>query len=273
MLLDHLTNHQLRHLPLVAVVRKVEEFHAIAVLPIAAVIPIPVPRKEFYRLLHQVLEPLRTAGGIREVPAVDATFLESNFLEAIRRIQAAQADALLTITDRGHIGQVYFREGRMVRASFRALEGVVALRKLAGLVQGVININYTSVKEKGDLESEFPLLLAELENQIDEQKKLIRRLSASSDNFITNPQRKDIDFPKNSISSQILELCKNGSDIYNLLAVMNQDNLEILKTIQELVKKEVLIAQKELKTGDHSPGRKKEFTTNDPFFGESFYQK
>lgn len=246
-LLEHLSNHQLRHLPLIAVVRKVEEFHAIAVLPVASVIPIPIPRKEFYRLLHQVLEPLRQASGNREVPAADEVFLESSFMEAIRRIQAAQADALLTITDRGHIGRVYFREGRIVRASFRALEGVAALRKLAGLVQAAININYTTVKEKGDLESEFPLLLAELENQISEQKKLIHQLSTAADSFLTNPQLKEIDFPKNAIAEQILELCKDGSDIHNLLAVMNQDNLEILKMVREMVKKEALISQKGIK--------------------------
>lgn len=246
-LLEHLSNHQLRHLPLIAVVRKVEEFHAIAVLPVASVIPIPIPRKEFYRLLHQVLEPLRRVSEVREIPPADEVFLESSFMEAIRRIQAAQADALLTITHRGHIGRVYFREGRIVRASFRALEGVAALRKLAGLVHSAININYTSVKEKGDLESEFPLLLAELENQISEQKKLIHQLSIAADSFQTNSQLKEIDFPKNTISEQILQLCEDGSDIHNLLAVMNQDNLEILKTVQELMKKEALIAQKGIK--------------------------
>lgn len=247
-LLEHLSNHQLRHLPLIAVVRKVEEFHAMAFLPIASVIPIPIPRKEFYRLLHQVLEPLRQASGNREVPAPNEVFLESSFMEAIRRIQAAKADALLTITDRGHMGRVYFREGRIVRASFRALEGVDALRKLAGLVHAAININYTTVKEKGDLESEFPLLLTELENQISEQKKIIHQLSTVADCFQTNSRLKEIDFPKNAISEQILELCKGGSDIHNLLVVMNQDNLEIVKMVQELVKKEALIARKGIKS-------------------------
>jgi hypothetical protein len=247
-LFQHLENHQLKHLPVIAVVRKADEFHAVSTLPVAGIIPIPLPKIEFYRLLYQVLDPLRKASGLTEIPVTDGTYLDSSFIEAIRRIQAAQADALLAVTDRGHIGQVYFRQGRIVRASFRALEGIAALRKLAGLIQAEVKIHFTEVKEEGDLETENLLLLPELENQLAEQNKMIRLLSVSQDRYHTNPNLESLDYQKNEISSQILELCREGGDLPDLLAVMNQDNLEILRTVQELSAKEALLTGKELPT-------------------------
>jgi len=245
-LFQHLENRQLQHLPVIAVVRKADEFPAVSALPVAGIIPIPLPKIEFYRLLYQVLDPLRKASGLTEIPVTDGTFLDSSFIEAIRRTQAAQTDALLAVTDRGHIGQVYFRQGRIVRASFRALEGIAALRKLAGLIQADVKIHFTEVKEEGNPETENQFLLPELESQLAEQLKMIRLLSTSQDRYYTHPNLKSLDYPKNEISSQILELCREGSDLHDLLAVMNQDNLEILRMVQELSTKEALLPGKEL---------------------------
>jgi hypothetical protein len=257
-LFQHLENHQLKHLPVIVVVRNADDFHSVSALPVAGIIPIPLPKVEFYRLLYQVLDPLRKASGLTEIPVTDGTYLDSSFIEAIRRIQAAQANALLSVTDRGHIGQVYFRQGRIVRASFRALEGIAALKKLAGLIQAEVKIHFTEVKDEGDLETENPHLLADVENQLTEQRKMIRLLSASREHYHTNPNLKSLDYPKNEIASQILELCREGSDLPDLLAVLNQDNLEILRTVQELSTKEALLTGKELPASvvTHQPGRK-----------------
>ena len=245
-LFQHLENHQLKHLPVIAVVRKAEEFHYIAALPVAGVISIPIPKMEFYRLIYQVLEPLRKASGFTPIPASDGAFLDSSFIEAIRRIQVAQADALLTVTERGHIGRVYFHQGRIVRASLRALEGMEALRKLAGLIRAEVKVHFTKVTEKGDLETENPLILPELKNQTTEQKKLIRLFSASHDRYRTNPELENLEYSKNELSVQILKLCQESSDLYELLAVMNQDNLEILRTVNQLLEKKALLTAKEM---------------------------
>ena len=245
-LFQHLETHQLKHLPVMAVVRKAEEFHYIAALPVASVIPIPIPKLEFYRLLYQVLEPLRKASGITELPVSESAYLDSSFIEAIRRIQVAQADALLTVTEHGHIGRIYFRQGRIVRASLRALEGMEALRKMAGLIRADVMVHFTKVTEKGDLETENPLLLPELEKQTADQKKLIRLLSAPQSRYRINPELDNLEYPKNDITLQILKLCREGSELHELLAVMNQDNLEILQLVQELFNKGALLAAKEI---------------------------
>jgi hypothetical protein len=230
----------------IAVVQKAEEFHSISALPVAGVIPIPIPKIEFYRLLYQVLEPLRKVTGFTEVPVADGALLDSSLIQAIRRVQVVQADALLTITERGHIGRIYFCRGRVVRASLRALEGMEALRKMAGLNQADVEIHFTEVKEKGDLETENPLLLPELQKQTADQEILIRVISASHYRFRVNPELESLDYPRNDITNQILKLCQESSDLYELLAVMNQDNIEILHSVQELINKGILLAAEEL---------------------------
>jgi chromosome condensin MukBEF ATPase and DNA-binding subunit MukB len=161
------------------------------------------------------------------------------------------------VTERGHIGRIYFRQGRIVRASLRALEGMQALRKMAGLSRADVKVHFTEVKEKGDLETENPLLLPELEKQTSDQKKLIRLLSTSQLRYRTNPDLDNLDYPKTDITLQILKLCQEGSELHELLAVMNQDNMEILQLVQELFNKGALLAAEKVPEGMEQKQEKK----------------
>ncbi len=58
-LIKGLEKNQLDHIPVIPMVRQPHIFHELSSLPLAGIMPLPIPKKEFYIMLHQVLDSLR----------------------------------------------------------------------------------------------------------------------------------------------------------------------------------------------------------------------
>ncbi len=242
-LLDLLRKHQQDYLPVIPVVRNHEDFHAVSTLAIANVIQIPLPRKEFFSILNTVLD-AKHAGDMAAspFPPLEESIEKTSLLEALDISHNNENNALISINAAGHIGRVYIRKGQIVRANFRALEGMDALRKLVILQNIDLTIHYTEVDEEDLLGIETGEILSELTSYSQELHTLMKKLDSGGETYRTSENIDPDSYRKDKMKRTILSLCRDSETIFNTFAVMNQENLQILKSMQELLDKGALIS-------------------------------
>jgi hypothetical protein len=237
-----LRKNNLEYLPHIAIVRKAQFFHELLNSRCLNVIQIPIPKKEFLYILDQSLQLIHTPahGEPTEIKVEDTD--NSNLIKSLDRLSQNRESALITVTESGHGGRIYLSNGRIVRATFRALEGVDALKKMVGLIDADMTIHLTAVEEERTIHDNTAMLLANLRNVFLEQQKSLEDLPPLNVKLKVQDSESVKIFRSGDIKRQIVELCVDEQTIYQLLMIMNQDNQEILKNTRELIQKEILIS-------------------------------
>jgi hypothetical protein len=232
----------LEYLPHISVVRKAQFFHELMNSRCLNVIQIPLPRQEFFNILDQNLQLIHTPAQVKSVEVGDKDTEASNLINSLDRLSQNRESALISVTESGHGGRIYLKEGRIVRANFRALEGIDALKKMVGLIEADLTIHLTTVEEKREVHENTALLLANLKNSYSEQQRSLQDLPPLKEKLKLQDTKSINIFKSGDINRQIIELCQNGQTLYQLLTILNQDNQEILKHTRELLQKNILIA-------------------------------
>ena len=231
-------------IPVVAVVKDAPEFHAAIKESVYDVFQIPMPRKEFSKLLQPILNIDRNTETEKSPAHEDDLSEASNLINSLHRLSKNKQSALVTVTESGHSGRVYLRDGKIVRAIFRVLEGMDALNKMVGLYKAEMTVHLTEVTDEDQIGINVPEILVQLHQRLKEQQSFFRVDLTDSDRLVTQqPEEREIKV-SSELHRLILDLMSKGETVYNLITILNQDNIEILKSVRELLDKKVLIPEK-----------------------------
>ncbi|MBN2366614.1 MAG: hypothetical protein EH225_11960 [Calditrichaeota bacterium] len=238
-LLKLLKRNNLDFLPVVAVVRSPADFQSLCDLSLKNIIQIPMPRMEFSLLMKSVLK--KSLEFIEEETPVlfEREDDSGSLLQSLQTCFKNQDSALISVNAGGHIGRIYIDRGTISKATFRALEGMDALRKLTSLHDTDLNIHYTSIDEEDVIQVRSEEILNSLRSYNQEIAQKLSESRVFADKlFARIPSREAGD----DLSKSVLELCRSGESIFTLFAVMNEDNLLILKKVQDLMKEDHLVS-------------------------------
>ncbi|UCF65258.1 MAG: DUF4388 domain-containing protein [bacterium] len=237
-----LKKNNLESIPYVVVVRKPQMFQELLNSRCLDIIQIPIPQKEFLLILNKNLKLIHAPSTNSSPEEQEKSVENSNLLNSLDRLNQNRENALITVTQSGHSGRIYVNQGEIVRANFRALESVDALKKMVGLFEADTMIHLTDVQEESATPAETTKVLRDLKNFFAEQQRYIAgTVSPQETLWIQDEDSIKIYSPEDS-KRQILELCRKGESLYQLLMIMNQDNLEILNNVNELLQKRILLS-------------------------------
>lgn len=242
-LLTVLNIEDLKYIPVVPVVREKKEFQSVIQLPVAEVISIPLPREEFFAIINRLVQSLEPDIHTLSGPYWKGNLEEFSLIDLIHMVETSGKDAILTISYSSNLGQIYFRRGKLIRASLRNLDPVLALEKLAGLSRADFNIQFTRVDLDDHLKSSNQQLVVGLLEKITEQEKYVQMIPGNDDELLTlkypSPSK------RNEMKDRILEMCKEGQYLTDILILLNEKNLDILKQIRELLADGYLVSRRE----------------------------
>ena len=230
---------ELGYIPVIPVVRKDEDLLPILQMPVADVVEIPLPKHEFFLIVEQTLRSLEGSTEGFNANQWQGNLEEFSLVDLIQMVEAGHKDAILTLSYKDHLGQVFFRQGKVIRATLRNLSTMQALQKMASLPRGSFQVNFTQVDITDDVEMKNQELLITLLEQIAEQEKYYQVIPDPQGELVV--LNKPSDLAIHSLKAKILEFCSEGQTIYDILISLNEDNLEILKEVQELVQDGYLV--------------------------------
>jgi hypothetical protein len=264
---------KIENIPLIPVVKEAEDFHASIETGAFNAFQIPMPRKEFSKLLEQILNIERNTGSQQAGEIIDDLSEASNLINSLHRLSKNKESALITVTQSGHSGRIYIKEGKIVRAIFRILEGIDALNKLVGLYRAEMTVHLTEVIDEDQLEMEVPDVLVKLHQRLNEQLKYFGYHLTDSEILVAQKEINLENIQLNDMQRQILDLTAKGETAYNILTVLNQDNLEILKALQILLDKNVIVPERRQMTETPQKSPEKPHWKYLSFFRKLFFRK
>lgn len=242
-LLTVLNMQDLNYVPVVPVVHKDDNLSSILQLPVTDVITIPLAKQEFFTIIEQIIQNLESKPNTMQGQHWHGNLDEFSLIDLIQMVEASNKDAILAVSFKDQLGQVFFRHGKVIKATLKNLDTMSALNKMVCLYNGNFHVHFTRVDLADSIEFTNQELLVELIQQIGEQEKYYQTIPDLYNDLVTlnyPPQEKI-----NEVNSLILENCKEGQSIYELMISMNEDNLEILKNIQELVQDGYLVSRQD----------------------------
>ncbi len=232
-LIDHLKNSELNYVPIIPVITKDQDILPFFQLAVTDVIHIPLSKIEFFSILENVVKRLRTQAGVVQGNLLQGFFTELPLTDILQRMEMSAKDGMMTIMEKGHVGQVFFRTGKPVKANFRNLTGLTALKKLCNLENAEFRIHFTPINSQDEFRLSSNEIIAEVEHFVLAFQKIRKELPDIFDDLYAST----VKFKKNELSDlqrQVLDLCQKGESIYDLLLILNHDNLEVLLNIKGL---------------------------------------
>lgn len=258
-LLTLLNSYQLSHLPVIPVVQAQTDLPLMMQLPVSGVISVPLPRQEFYTLLAQISHNLRGASRLLQGRYWQGRLEEFALIDLMQMVEMSSKDAMATISYKGHTGQIYFKQGEIIRATLRNLEGLDALRKMSFLTHAKFQVSFTPIEPEYSMGMDN----AEIFEQLKKHLKLQQKFLGTLPDFRVDLKSvtKKVKAELSDIKKQILELCHNGESIYELLIIMNTDNVEILRNMEELLGEGLLVRSSEYQLLNYEKTNRKGFAS------------
>ena len=254
-LLTILNKDYLCFLPIIAVVKDENEISEILQTPIVGVITIPIAKDEFYLLIEQHMKNVRGESTILQGRFWKGNLEEFDLIDLMHMVEMSSRDAMLTLSWRGHQGQIYFSRGKIIRANLRSLEGLEAISKLLDFIKANFQVHFTQVESVKSIEIDNRGIFEELQKIISERNDLTKYLPDFETDLVVTQQSDGYDV--NEVKEQIFELCENGESINGLLIVMNYGSIEILKNIKEMLKDGQLARRQDYETAVSDKTEKK----------------
>lgn len=234
-----LLRNNLDYLPVVAVVKKSQNLIPILEKPIANLIQIPLSKVEFFLQLNQIANSVQETGVGTGGQPWQGNLGEFNLIDLIQMVETSHKDADLEVNYLQHTGHVFFRRGKVIKATLRNLESLPALFKLLGLKKGKFTVRFNRIDFPDSLDMNTNDLLKELFENLKAQDKFFQLIPDSCSGFSTSsvPDKKEM----NEIKEYLLEQCKQTKTLFDLLSACDTDNLTLLKNMHELIRDGYLV--------------------------------
>ena len=150
-------------------------------------------------------------------------------------MEAGQRNETLIMRVGKHTGNVFFREGQLVNASFNGLSGFPALQKLAfwqkGQFQTKADVDEAPAEDLGKSNHD---ILIDLISILHKQEQVSEGLPALDDDILKNPLTTIKHLTP--LQEKIVKLCETSTSLFQLLLALPESNEDIFLELKLLLK-------------------------------------
>jgi hypothetical protein len=220
------------YIPVVPVINKREDIIPMMKIPVVEVIQFPLPRLEFISLLYFLVEELQFRTDLNNGQHWYGQLKEFSVGELIKILGVSQRDAVLNISLKEHKGQILFQRGKIIQVTLRNLSGETSFQKMIYLKRGNFHIHFTRVELPEEIEIDHQQLLSQLRRQPEDMLLYYKSLQEIEDEVVAAeippPDQHD------EVKNNILDFCRRGMNVDEMLVGLGQDNWALLGKIREL---------------------------------------
>ncbi|GAB4328734.1 MAG: hypothetical protein Kow0037_03300 [Calditrichia bacterium] len=235
--------NSLEYIPVVLVIDKNAEMAHFLKYPVADVVKMPLPRVEFAAILNRIFTEMESDIKLLEESRWSGSLEEIGLTEILRMLESQKKDAILSISYLGQLGQIFLKNGTVVKAVLRDLDSKTALLKLNSLQKGQFEIQFVETEEPEEpIQSARSLLLdlIEYNARLDSELKTI---GEPFQEVIWNDLEGNPEYQ--SEIPRLIEFTLNGVPLHDLLFTLTVDNLEALQVIKQLVNDKLLLKRQD----------------------------
>jgi len=259
-------------MPVIAVVTDSQQTPKLASLPLVEIIRLPLPKFEFYQIIEQVIEDVDIQATYLEGKIWQGVIEEYTLMDLIQMIEGGGQDALLTIQYSDKIGHVYFKDGKLLHASFMGKNELEALKRMVFWRKGNFTVKFTQVEVPNNhLIKPQEGILNKLMTYNAKFQKTFRTLPGLFQEIFTNPFLKPESLTP--IQQKIVNICQTPIKIFDLLLLMEEDSIIVGEALRELLQKRIIGKREEIEALILEEEKKSGITKIFSLFSSLFHKK
>lgn len=219
--------NQFDYIPVIPVLKDDPQPEAFLKLPIVDLLRLPLPKPEFFAIIHQAIKDIDVQASMVEGMNWQGSIEEYSLLDLIQMIENGERDAELILSCENKTGYVYFHKGKLVAAEFQSLHGLEALQKMGFWPKGQFE---TRLSDQAAVKDEIgssnqEVLMALLEKML-KLGQLYQGLPELFEEIMKNPLAQPAELTP--LQDRIANFCQTPISVFNLLVSLADGNEDIL---------------------------------------------
>ncbi|MCK6622314.1 MAG: DUF4388 domain-containing protein [Calditrichaceae bacterium] len=219
--------NQFDYIPVIPVLKDDPQPEAFLKLPIVDLLRLPLPKPEFFAIIHQAIKDIDVQASMVEGMNWQGSIEEYSLLDLIQMIENGERDAELILSCENKTGYVYFHKGKLVAAEFQSQRGLEALQKMGFWPKGQFETrlsDQSAVKDEiGSSNQE--VLMALLEKML-KLGQLYQGLPELFEEIMKNPLAQPVELTP--LQDRIANFCQTPISVFNLLVSLADGSEDIL---------------------------------------------
>ncbi len=219
--------NQFDYIPVIPVLKDDPQPEAFLKLPIVDLLRLPLPKPEFFAIIHQAIKDIDVQASMVEGMNWQGSIEEYSLLDLIQMIENGERDAELILSCESKTGYVYFHKGKLVAAEFQSQRGLEALQKMGFWPKGQFE---TRLSDQAAVKDEIgssnqEVLMALLEKML-KLGQLYQGLPELFEEIMKNPLAQPAELTP--LQDRIANFCQTPISVFNLLVSLADGNEDIL---------------------------------------------
>lgn len=219
--------NQFDYIPVIPVLKDDPQPEAFLKLPIVDLLRLPLPKPEFFAIIHQAIKDIDVQASMVEGMNWQGSIEEYNLIDLIQMIENGERDAELILSCENKTGYVYFHKGKLVAAEFQAHRGLEALHKMAFWSKGQFETRLSDQSAvKDEIASSTQEVLMVLLEKLLKLGQIYQGLPELGEEIVKNPLIQPVELTP--LQDRIANFCQTPMSVFNLLASLADGNEDIL---------------------------------------------
>ncbi len=233
-LISSLSTHRFDYLPVVPIVDSEIPVEELIALPVADFIQLPKSKSVFLKILMNVLSDVAPEGNKNENGDWAGSLEEYNVIDLIQMIEINEQDVELCVRYNDLAGKIYFKQGKLIDASFQDKTGMAALDKLAFWPKGHFQIRSVNLDDMPEnIQRGNQEILISQVKKVFKIESLLSELPGLTEEVMRNPLVSGQKLTP--LQKEIADICQKPLTVLAVLLKISAANEDILSELKVMM--------------------------------------
>lgn len=207
------------------------------------IIQLPIAKDEVQLILQQFIINMSDVSFDQEEAGMYGKLEDYNLLDLIQTLESSKKTGVLVLYRSREEGKIWFYQGNIHDAKYRALKPVPAIFKLITWLDGDFSISFVDENYEKLIEEDNQKILLDAIQYIDQRNKILDSLPDLNETLLISPEA-DMD-QMNEEEVTYLRFFHGGQTISAYLDLFDEDDRSLLEYIQKFIEKKMLLTKEE----------------------------
>lgn len=207
------------------------------------IIKLPISKKELEFQIDNFINEISDLSFDQDEPGMFGKLEDYNLLDLIQTLEGNQKTGVLVLYRSREEGKIWFQDGMIQDAKYRAFEPVPSILKMVSWLDGDFSITFMDEDYEMTIEKKNQDILLEAIQHLDDRNRILNSLPNKDETLLISPEA-DMDMMDEE-KVNYLRFFHGGHTIASFLDAFDLDDLTLLEIIDEFVEKELIMTREQ----------------------------
>jgi len=207
------------------------------------IIKLPIAKNELKFQIDNFISEISDLNLDQDEAGMFGKLEDYNLLDLIQTLESNRKTGVLVLYRSREEGKIWFQDGQIQDAKYRALEPVSSILKMVSWLDGDFSITFVDENYEKTIENSNQEILLEAIQHLDDRNRILNSLPDRNEILLISPEADMENMEEGSVS--YLRFFHGGHTIASFLDAFDQDDLSLLEIIGNFVESKLIMTREQ----------------------------